>query len=105
MTNAALSILVYGWALTPANSSAWRLTWMLNTSYLCHGRISTVVPTGARELKREFAEDPENLWLVDDGRNQSKDDKGPDEWMPPYKPVQTAIVGKYGPEFSPEESA
>ena len=55
------------------------------------------------ERKRQFAEDPDNLWLVDDGRNQSKGDKGPDEWMPPYKPVASiyvqrflAIVEKYG---------
>ncbi|MCO1336506.1 HNH endonuclease family protein [Microbulbifer sp. OS29] len=63
------------------------------------------------ELKQQFAEDPENLWLVDDGRNQSKGDKGPDEWMPPYEPVQAiyvqrfmAIVEKYGLKFSAEES-
>lgn len=55
------------------------------------------------EKKRQFAEDPENLWLVDDGRNQSKGDRGPDEWMPPYGPVKAlyvqrfmAIVEKYG---------
>lgn len=53
--------------------------------------------------KRQFAEDPDNLWLVDDGRNQSKGDRGPDEWMPPYAPVAAiyvqrfmAIVQKYG---------
>ncbi|MEW5251192.1 HNH endonuclease family protein [Microbulbifer sp. 2201CG32-9] len=64
------------------------------------------------ELKRQFAEDPENLWLVDDGRNQSKGNKGPDEWMPPYEPVQTiyvqrfiAIVEKYGLSLTQEESA
>ncbi|WP_444917621.1 HNH endonuclease family protein [Microbulbifer sp. JMSA003] len=64
------------------------------------------------ELKRQFAEDPENLWLVDDGRNQSKGDKGPDEWMPPYEPVQAiyvqrfmAIVERYGLKLSQEESA
>ncbi|MCO1337052.1 DUF1524 domain-containing protein [Microbulbifer sp. OS29] len=63
------------------------------------------------ELKRQFAEDHENLWLVDDGRNQSKGDRGPDEWMPPYEPVQAiyaqrfmAIVEKYGLKFSQEES-
>ncbi|WP_226649540.1 HNH endonuclease family protein [Microbulbifer variabilis] len=64
------------------------------------------------KLKRQFAEDPENLWLVDDGRNQSKGDKGPDEWMPPYEPVQAiylqqfmAILEKYGLKFSQGESA
>ncbi|WP_346836663.1 DUF1524 domain-containing protein [Microbulbifer sp. SAOS-129_SWC] len=55
------------------------------------------------ERKHQFAEDPDNLWLVDDGRNQSKGDRGPDEWMPPYKPVARiyverfmAIARKYG---------
>ncbi|WHI52752.1 DUF1524 domain-containing protein [Microbulbifer sp. MLAF003] len=63
------------------------------------------------KLKRQFAEDPENLWLVDDDRNQTKGDKGPYEWMLPYEPVQVifvqrfmAIVEKYGLKFSPEES-
>ncbi|WP_237057052.1 GmrSD restriction endonuclease domain-containing protein [Microbulbifer sediminum] len=57
----------------------------------------------SRARKRQFAEDPENLWLVDDGRNQSKGQRGPDQWMPPYGPVAeiyverfTAIVSKYG---------
>ncbi|WOX05552.1 HNH endonuclease family protein [Microbulbifer pacificus] len=61
--------------------------------------------------KRRFAEDPDNLWLVDDGRNQSKGDKGPDRWMPPYGPVRShylrrfmAVVNKYGLEFTPDES-
>lgn len=47
------------------------------------------------ELKRQFAEDPENLWLVDDGRNQSKGDRGPGEWMPPYKQVQAIYVQRF----------
>ncbi|MFV8782558.1 HNH endonuclease family protein [Microbulbifer sp. SA54] len=57
----------------------------------------------SRELKRQFAEDPDNLWLVDDGRNQSKGHLGPNEWMPPYGPVKKfylqrfmAVVEKYG---------
>ncbi|WKT61984.1 DUF1524 domain-containing protein [Microbulbifer thermotolerans] len=57
----------------------------------------------SRAQKRRFAEDPDNLWLVDDGHNQSKGDRGPDEWMPPYEPVAQiyvqrfmAIVQKYG---------
>ncbi|WP_239692665.1 HNH endonuclease family protein [Microbulbifer mangrovi] len=64
----------------------------------------------SREKKRQFAEDPENLWLVDDGRNQSKGHRGPDEWMPPYGPVRRhyiqrflAVVEKYGLESSEEE--
>ncbi|SDZ85262.1 HNH endonuclease family protein [Microbulbifer marinus] len=65
----------------------------------------------SRERKRRFAEDPDNLWLVDDGRNQSKGDKGPDEWMPPYAPVATvyvqrfmAIVQKYDLQLTLAES-
>ena len=65
----------------------------------------------SREQKRRFAEDPDNLWLVDDGRNQSKGDRGPDHWMPPYAPVSRiyvqrfmAIVQKYGLQTSLAES-
>ena len=64
----------------------------------------------SREKKRAFAEDPDNLWLVDDGRNQSKGHRGPDQWMPPYGPVRRhyiqrflAVVEKYGLESSEEE--
>lgn len=70
-----------------------------------------VVADWTVELKRQFSEDPENLWLVDDGRNQSKGDKAPDEWIPPYESVQAiyvqrlmAIVEKYGLKLSSEES-
>ena len=65
----------------------------------------------SREKKRRFAEDPENLWLVDDGRNQSKGHRGPDQWMPPYGPVRQvylrrflAIAEKYGLQASETES-
>ncbi|UHQ55454.1 GmrSD restriction endonuclease domain-containing protein [Microbulbifer sp. YPW16] len=64
-----------------------------------------------RARKRQFAEDPENLWLVDDGRNQSKGHRGPDQWMPPYGPVSQvyverfmAIVRKYDLQPSGEEA-
>ena len=64
----------------------------------------------SREKKRLFAEDPENLWLVDDGRNQSKGHRGPDQWMPPYGPVRQyylrrfmAIAEKYGLQTSESE--
>ncbi len=65
----------------------------------------------SRDKKRAFAEDPDNLWLVDDGRNQSKGHRGPDQWMPPYGPVRQyylrrfmAVAEKYGLQASPEES-
>ncbi|WP_444894306.1 DUF1524 domain-containing protein [Microbulbifer sp. EKSA008] len=63
-----------------------------------------------RKRKQRFAEDIENLWLVDDGRNQSKGHKGPDKWMPPYGPVKQvylkrfmAIVDKYDLQLSAGE--
>ncbi|GAB2883743.1 DUF1524 domain-containing protein [Microbulbifer echini] len=65
----------------------------------------------SRKLKRQFAEDIDNLWLVDDGRNQSKGHKGPDQWMPPYAPVGKiyvqrfiSIVEKYNLSLSSAES-
>jgi hypothetical protein len=36
-------------------------------------------------VKREFANDPINLLVVDDSTNQSKSDKAPHEWLPPRK--------------------
>jgi len=41
--------------------------------------------TWTREQKREFANDPLNLLVVDDAANQAKGDKGPDEWKPESK--------------------
>ncbi|WP_444945333.1 DUF1524 domain-containing protein [Microbulbifer sp. VTAC004] len=59
--------------------------------------------TWSREQRRAFAEDPANLWLVDDGHNQRKGGKGPTEWLPPYQPARSvyrrqfmAIARKYG---------
>jgi hypothetical protein len=34
-----------------------------------------------------YAADPAVLWVVDDGANQSKGDRGPDEWRPPSQTV------------------
>lgn len=39
----------------------------------------------SREKKKIFANDPENLFSVEDNANQSKGDKGPEEWKPPLK--------------------
>lgn len=38
-----------------------------------------------RKQRRAFANDPENLLVVDDSTNQSKSDKAPHEWLPPNK--------------------
>ena len=35
------------------------------------------------QKKEQFANDPANLLVVDDGLNQSKGAQGPDQWMPP----------------------
>jgi len=35
--------------------------------------------------KRQFANDPLNLLAVDDGTNQAKSDKSPDQWKPPLR--------------------
>ncbi len=52
--------------------------------------------------KERFANDPINLLAVDDGLNQSKGAKGPDEWMPPnhsyrceYLRVWKAVLSAY----------
>jgi CRISPR/Cas system Type II protein with McrA/HNH and RuvC-like nuclease domain len=36
----------------------------------------------SKDLKRQFANDYLNLVLVDKGRNRSKGEKDPGEWMP-----------------------
>lgn len=38
-----------------------------------------------RERKRAFANDPDNLLVVDDATNQAKGYKGPTKWKPPRK--------------------
>ena len=66
----------------------------------------------SREKKRQFANDPENLLVVDDATNQAKGDKGPDEWMPPLKSFWAeyarrwmAVKAKYGLITSEKEEA
>jgi len=55
-----------------------------------------------REQKKRFANDPENLLLVDDSLNQSKGQKGVDEWLnviPEYRCIYVKkffyVVEKY----------
>ncbi len=39
----------------------------------------------SRAMKRQFANDPDNLLAVDDRTNQKKGAKGPVRWKPPLK--------------------
>jgi hypothetical protein len=41
--------------------------------------------TWTKAQRREFANDFDNLLVVDDSTNQSKSDKAPHEWLPPLK--------------------
>lgn len=47
------------------------------------------------ERKEEFANDPDNLLLVDDSENQSKGAKGPAEWMPVNKAFHCTYLAKW----------
>jgi hypothetical protein len=42
--------------------------------------------------KERFANDPINLLAVDDGLNQKKGAKGPDEWLPPNKDFRCEYI-------------
>lgn len=67
--------------------------------------IDHVVPLGhahfngamywSKEQKRAFANDPENLLVTSASANRSKSDRGPDKWMPPYKPYHCTYLGKW----------
>ena len=63
-----------------------------------------------RDQRRTFANDFENLMVVDDAANQSKSDQAPHEWLPPRKEYWceygkrwTHIKGKYRLWFSSRE--
>lgn len=60
--------------------------------------------------RREFANDLDNLLVVDDATNQSKSDQAPHEWLPPQKSYWCEygkrwerVKNKYGLRFSSEE--
>jgi len=63
------------------------------------------------EVQREaFANDTENLLVVDDSTNQSKSDQAPHEWLPPmesywckYGKRWERVKDKYGLRYSNEE--
>lgn len=46
--------------------------------------------------KQQFANDPLNLLVVDDGLNQSKGAKGPSEWMPPNQGYRCEYLARWG---------
>jgi hypothetical protein len=46
-------------------------------------------------LKQYFANDPENLLVVDDTINKKKGDKGPDKWMPPRKEFWAEYLARW----------
>lgn len=49
----------------------------------------------SREKKRAFANDPDNLLVVDDATNQAKGYKGPVKWKPPMKGYWTSYAKKW----------
>jgi len=64
----------------------------------------------ARAQRRTFANDPENLLVVDDSTNQAKGAKAPHQWMPPrraywceYGQKWKRIKQKYGLTISEAE--
>lgn len=48
-----------------------------------------------RDRKEQFANDPDNLLAVDDGLNQSKGAKGPDQWMPPMETFHCTYLSQW----------
>lgn len=64
-----------------------------------------------RNLKEQFANDPENLLAVDDALNQAKGAKGATEWMPPNQSYQceylsrwVLVLKKYSLAMQPSEN-
>ena len=64
----------------------------------------------SKELKEQFANDPENLIAVDKYLNRQKGAAGPAEWMPPnhkyrceYLKSFDGVVQKYGLQYFPAE--
>ncbi len=48
-----------------------------------------------RQQKQRFANDPDNLLVVDDGLNQSKGAQGPDRWLPPNSLYHCAYLARW----------
>jgi len=63
-----------------------------------------------REQRKAFANDLDNLLVVDDSANQAKSDSGPNDWLPPnksywcsYRKKWQHIKTKYGLRYSDAE--
>ena len=48
-----------------------------------------------KDQKRAFANDPDNLLVVDDSTNRAKSDMGPHEWMPPRRKYWCEYINKW----------
>ena len=66
--------------------------------------------TWTKALRRKFADDFDNLLVVDDSTNQSKSDQAPHEWLPPlesfwceYGKLWKKVKDKYGLRYSNDE--
>ena len=66
--------------------------------------------TWTKSQRRAFANDTDNLLVVDDSTNQSKSDQAPHEWLPPlesywceYGRLWQAVKDKYKLRYSSEE--
>ncbi len=66
--------------------------------------------TWTKAQRRAFANDFDNLLVVDDSTNQSKSDKAPHEWLPPlksywceYGKLWERVKNKYGLRYSSDE--
>ncbi|MCH9640066.1 MAG: HNH endonuclease, partial [Betaproteobacteria bacterium] len=64
----------------------------------------------SESLRTKFANDYENLLVVDDATNQSKSDRAPHEWLPPqenywceYGKRWEWVKDKYGLRYTHEE--
>lgn len=62
------------------------------------------------DKKAQFANDPDNLLIVDDDTNREKSAKGPSQWMPPNQEYRCpflkkfdSMMQKYGLSYLPNE--
>lgn len=85
-------------------------TLILTTHYRWHIHIDMSAADWSRAQRRAFANDYENLLVVEDSANQSKSDKAPHEWLPPnenfwceYGERWTRAKDKYGLSYTEQE--